>query len=180
MGVCVCLCEILYISGGKFIDTIVHLTTGMHELPVQSNRTGEPSQMRWAMCVAYYIPPGLAAQLIDVVDHPQKKKLFKSPDIFLAPFTKYFLWPPAFGDQGGQSLCFTHNKDLGTDLYCSAGMREVVASMRRPLPPPGCSTVALLDWQILQSKELLEKAQSHRAHQAKASWQGTSQGHTCG
>ena len=67
--------------------------------------------MRSAMRVAYYFFPGLAAQFIDVVCRPQKKKLFKSPDIFLAPYTKYFLWPPAFGDQGGQSLCFTHNKD---------------------------------------------------------------------
>ena len=129
------------------------------------------------MCVAYYIPPGMAAPLIDVVDHPQKKKLFKSPDICLAPFTKYFVWPPVFGDQGAQSLCFMHNKELGTDLYCSAGMRERV---RQPLPVLGFSTVALLDWQILQSKGLLEKAQSQRAHQAKASWQGASQGHTCG
>ena len=51
------VCEIAYISGGKFLDTVVYLKTGMRELPVQSNRTGEPSQMRWAMCVAYYIPP---------------------------------------------------------------------------------------------------------------------------
>ena len=60
----------------------------MHELPVQRYGTCEPSQIRWAMCVAYYISPGMAAPLIDVVDHPQKKKLFKSPDIFLAPFAQ--------------------------------------------------------------------------------------------
>ena len=84
----------------------------------------------------------MAAPLIDVVDHHQKKKLFKSPDIFLAPFTKYLLWPPVFGDQGAQSLCFMHNKEVGTDLYCSAGMRERV---RQPLPVPGFSTVALLE-----------------------------------
>ena len=100
-----------------------------------------------------------------MVDDPQKKKLFKSLDIFLAPFTKYFVWAPVFGDQGAQSLCFMHNKELGTDLYCSAGMRERV---RQPLPVPGFSTATLLDWQILQSKG----AHSHRAHQAKASWQG--------
>ena len=63
-----------YMSGGRFLDTIIHLTTGMHELPVQSYRTGEFSQMRWAMCVAYYIPPGMAAQLIDVVDHLRRQK----------------------------------------------------------------------------------------------------------
>ena len=54
-----------------------------------------------------------------------------------------------------------HNQELGADLYCSAGMRERV---RQPLPVPGFRTVALLDWQILQSKVLLEKAQSHLAH----------------
>ena len=109
----------------------------------------------------------MAAQLIDVVDSANKN-MFKSPDIFLAPFTKYFLWPPAFGDQGKQSLCFTHKKDLGTDLYCSAGMREVAASLSRPLPPLGCSTAALLDWQLLQSKQLFEKSKSSRpAQQAR-------------
>ena len=86
--------------------------------------------------------------------------MFKSPDIFLAPFTKYFLWPPAFGDQGKQSLCFTHKKDLRTDFYCSAGMRAAAARLSRPLPPLGCSTAALLDWQLLQSKQLFEKPQS--------------------
>ena len=60
--------------------------------------------------MAYYIPPGMAAQLLDVVDRPQKKKLFKSLDVFFAPFTKYFMWPPAFGDQGAQSLCFTERR----------------------------------------------------------------------
>ena len=141
----------------------------MPEFFQQSYRAAEPSQMRWAMCVAYYIPPGMAAQLIHVVDHPRKNKLFKSLDVFLAPFTKYLLWPPAFGDQGAQSLCFTHKKDLVTDLYCSSGMREVVARMHRPLPPPGRSTVDLLDWQIRESKALLEKARSHQAQLAKAS-----------
>ena len=98
-----------------------------------------------------------------------RKKLFKSPDVFLAPFTNYLLWPPAFGDQGAQSLCFTHNMDLGIDLYCSCGMREVVARMHRPLPPPRRNTVDLLDWQIRESKALLEKARSHQAQLAKAS-----------
>ena len=120
--------------------------------------------MRWAMCVACYVPPGMAAQLIDSVENTMNKNIFKSPDVFLQPFTKYFLWPPAFGDQGKQSCRFTHKKDLGTDLYCSAGMREVAAStsIGRPLPAIGCSTVELLDWQILQSKHLLESEQSRR------------------
>ena len=98
-----------------------------------------------------------------------RKKLFTSPDVFLASFTMYCFWPPVFGDQGAQSLCFTHNKVLGTDLYCSAGMRDVVARMHLPLPPPGRSTVGLLDWQIRESKGLLEKALPHQAQLAKAS-----------
>ena len=159
------VCERSYINAGKFLDTIVHLPRGVHEIPVQTMRHGTTSQMRWAMCVAYYVPPGMAAQLIDVVDSANKN-MFKSLDIFLEPFTKYFLWPPAFGDQGKQSLCFTHKKDLGTDLYCSAGMREVAASLSRPLPPLGCSTDDILDWQLIQSKQLFEKAQSSRTGKA--------------
>ena len=72
-----CVCETSYTTGGKFLDTIVYRTTGMQELPTQSYRAAEPSQVRWAMCVAYYSPPGMAAQLIDVVDRPQKKRLVK-------------------------------------------------------------------------------------------------------
>ena len=46
--------------------------------------------MPCAMCVAYYIPPGMAAKLIHAVDHTRKKMLFNSPDVFLAPFTNNF------------------------------------------------------------------------------------------
>ena len=67
------LCETSYINAGKFLDTIVHLPRGVHEIPVQTMRHGTTSQMRWAMCVAYYVPPGMAAQLIDVVDSANKK-----------------------------------------------------------------------------------------------------------
>ena len=161
------MCETSYIDGAKVLDTIVHLPRGVHEIPVQNiGRTRPDRQMRWAMCVAYYVPPGMAAQLLDVVWSAKKKHMFKSPDIFLAPFTKYFLWPPAFGDQGKQSLCFTHKEDLGTDLYCSAGMREVAASLSRPLPPLGCSTVDLLEWQLLQSMQLFKNAQSSQTGKA--------------
>ena len=100
--------------------------------------------------------------------------MLKSPDALLEPFTKYFLWPPAFGDQGDQSLCFTHNKGLGTDLYCSAGVRAIAESLHRPLPPLGCGAVALQDWQILQSKQLLEKAHDRRAQKGKTSRYGVS------
>jgi hypothetical protein len=162
------LCETSYISGGKFVDTIAHLTTGVHELPVQTFKTRKSSRMRWAMSVAYYVPPGMAAQLIGVVSKPERRNVFKSPDTFLEPFTKYFLWPPAFGDQGQQSLCFSHKQDSGTDLYCSAGMREVAATMGNPVPPLACSIVPVLDWQILQSKRLLEEAKSFRTHKRKS------------
>ena len=67
------LCETSYINAGKFLDTTVHLPRGVHEIPVQTMRQGTTSQMRWAMCVAYYMPPGMAAQLIDVVDSANKK-----------------------------------------------------------------------------------------------------------
>ena len=69
------------------------MATGTHELPVRSSRNSEVSQMRWAMCVAYYIPRGMAALRIDVVGTTQEKHVLRSPDAFLAPFIKYFLWP---------------------------------------------------------------------------------------
>ena len=80
--------------------------------------------------------------------------------MFLETFTEYFLWPPAFGDQGTESLCLTHKQDLDTDLYCSVGMRQVAESFGRSLPARGCTTVELLDWQIAQSKHMLDKVQS--------------------
>ena len=68
------VCETSYINAGKFLDTIVHLPRGVHEIPVQTMRPDTTSQMHWAMCVAYYVPPGMAAQLIDVVDSANIKK----------------------------------------------------------------------------------------------------------
>jgi hypothetical protein len=107
----------------------------------------------------------------------RRKKQFKSLDIFLAPFTKYLLWPPVIGDQGAQSLCFMHNKELGIDLYCSAGMRERV---RQTLPVPGRSTVALLDWRILQSNGVVREGTVPPGTPGQGQLAGTSQGHTCG
>ena len=149
------LCETSFISAGKFLDAVTHLPVGVQELPKQLDKNQKAHEMRWAMCVAYYMPPGMAKELLAVV-FENKKKTFKSPDIFLQPFTKYFLWPPAFGDQGDQSCCFTDKRDLGTDLYCSAEMRMVAQKLHRPLPPAGCSTIALLDWQIRAAKKLFE------------------------
>ena len=67
------VCETIVISAGKFLDTTIHLTTGMHELSMQMYKTGDPNQMPRAMSAAHYIPPSMATPLIDVVDHPQKK-----------------------------------------------------------------------------------------------------------
>ena len=71
-----------------------------------------------------------------------------------------FLVAPAFGDQGTESSCRTRRQDLGTDLYCSVGMRQVAESFGRSLPKRGFSTVELVDWQIAQSKHMLDKVQS--------------------
>ena len=38
--------------------------------------------MHWAMCVAYYVFPGMATTLIDSVDNTAKKNVFKSIDVY--------------------------------------------------------------------------------------------------
>ena len=81
------------------------------------------------------------------VGNAQKKSL-KAPDIWLNAFTSYFLWPPAFGDQGEGSRCFTDRRDLGTDLYCSTAMRSLAARLGRTLPQRGCPIVDVLTWQV--------------------------------
>ena len=52
-----------------------------------------------------------------------------------------------------------HNNKLGTDLYCTVAMRNAAHGLNRDLPPLGCTTVELLDWQISQSKQILDKGQ---------------------
>ena len=151
-----------YVSNLQFLKTIASLQPGLQPLPHNEEedipgkkRTGGANQqaskqsavMRWSMCVAYVVPPGFAKQLCDSVSGC-KGRLLKSPDIWLAPYTKYFLWPPAFGDQGGDSQCFTEIRELGTDLYCSEEMRRIAKKSKRALPQLGAPEAAILTWQI--------------------------------
>ena len=103
------------------------------------------------------------SSLMRWVDKAANNNVFKSFYVHLQYFTKCLLRPPSLGDPGGESSCFTHRKDLGTDLYCSIGMREVAQGLQRSLPPVGCTTVELLVWQIRQSKQILARVQSTRA-----------------
>ena len=150
-----------YVSNLQFLKTIASLQPGLQPLPHEEvdnpgkKRTGganrqaskQSAVMRWSMCVAYVVPPGFAKQLCDSVSGCNGR-LLKSPDIWLAPYTKYFLWPPAFGDQGGDSQCFTEIRELGTDLYCSEEMRRIAKKSKRALPQLGAPEAAILTWQI--------------------------------
>ena len=149
-----------YVTNLQFLKTIASLQPGLQPLPHNEDipgkkRTGGANQqaskqsavMRWSMCVAYVVPPGFAKQLCDSVSGCNGR-LLKSPDIWLAPYTKYFLWPPAFGDQGGDSQCFTEIRELGTDLYCSEEMRRIAKKSKRALPQLGAPEAAILTWQI--------------------------------
>ena len=99
------------------------------------------------MCVAYVVPPGFAGKLCsDVLTC--KGRVLKSPDIFLAHYSKYFLWPSAFGDQGEDSQCCTDSRELGTDLYCSREMRRIAEKAGRDLPALGASQSEVQAWQI--------------------------------
>ena len=82
-----------------------------------------------------------------------RNKNLKSPDVWLEKYTKYFLWPPAFGDQGGESQCLTSGADRSTDLFCSKEMRTAALRMGRPLPKKGCSTQEVLSWQVDDLRE---------------------------
>ena len=110
------------------------------------------------MCVAYVVPPGFASKLVDDVI-ACKGRALKSPDIWLGPYTKYFLWPPAFGDQGVDSMCFTDKRELTTDLYCSSEMRNVAEKAGRPMPALGAPAVDVHNWQI---RELLLQKEERR------------------
>ena len=68
-----------------------------HRNPGQYDKFHE---MRWSMCVAYYVPMGMAGKLIDAVDNTTKRNVFKSPEVCVHSFTTYCLWPPSSCDQG--------------------------------------------------------------------------------
>jgi len=87
------LFETSFISSGKFIEVIPHLTTGVHELPQNPGQGDKFHEMRWSMCVAFYFAMGMAGKLIDAVDNTTNKHVFKSPDVFLHAFTQLWLWP---------------------------------------------------------------------------------------
>ena len=118
---------------------ITHLTTGVHELPRKSDHRGKLNEMRCAMCVAYYVFPRAWRQR-SLVRWTTGPRIMSSSRLkFSCTFAKYFLWPPSFGDQGGESSCFSHRKDFGTDLYCRIGMREAAQGLNRAALPVGCA-----------------------------------------
>ena len=121
------------------------------------------------MCVAYIVPPGFAAKLCADVDRCRGRTL-KSPDIWLAHYAKYCLWPPAFGDQGNDSQCYTDSKELGTDLYCSKEMRRAAEQSRRPLPALGAPEDDVLKWQAqeLDLQRKMAQFSKHSSCKAKA------------
>ena len=151
-----------YVSNLQFLKTIASLQPGLQPLPHNEEedipgkkRTGGANQqaskqsavMRWSMCVAYVVPPGFAKQLCDSVSGCNGR-LLKSPDIWLAPYTKYFLWPPAFGVQGDGSQCFIEIREFDTDLYCNNEMRRIAEKSERALPQLGAPEADVLSWQI--------------------------------
>ena len=150
-----------YVSNLQFLKTIASLQPGLQPLPHEEadkpgkKRKGGSSQqaskqlavMQWSMCVAYVVPPGFAKKLCNDV-HYCKGHFLKSPDMWLASYTKHLLWPPAFEDQGTTSQCFTDNREQGTDLYCSNEMRQIAEQRGRPLPPRGAVAADVLSWQI--------------------------------
>ena len=155
-------------SSCQFIQALAPLQAGIQPLP-QRDEADEPAKkrkggsgqqaskqlavMRWSMCVAYVVPPGLAQRLCEDV-RVCKGRVLKSPDIWLAHYTKYFLWPPAFGDQGCDSQCFTDSRELGTDLYCSSEMRRLAEKAGRALPALGAPEADVQNWQIRELTQM--------------------------
>ena len=136
-----------------------HLKPGSQQASKQRVAKAKPhDEMKWAMCVAYWIPPGMATHLCDLVSKAARKT-FRSPDIWLAPLTKYFLWPPAFGDQGAESQCFTHASESGTDLYANSEMRGIAEKIGRPLPHRGCSREDVLIWQLQEMRHMQHESE---------------------
>ena len=105
-----------FVSKGEFVEEFESFEPGVHELPVRDG-----VRMRWYMAVAYYIPAGMAQQLVDAVYATTKKKL-KSPDTWLNQFATCFAWPPPFGDQAAESQCLTTAEYHGSDYYCNTRM----------------------------------------------------------
>lgn len=157
------LCERNYIKTYQFLEVLASLQAGLQPLPQRdhdneliankpANKRKQLAVIRWSMCVAYVVPPGFASRLNEDVKVCSGRVL-TSPDIWLGHYTKYFLWPPAFGDQGCESSrSFTDSHELTTDLYCSSEMRHVAEKAGRPMPALGAPVVDVQNWQI---RELL-------------------------
>ncbi len=153
-----------FVTSCTFLRVLCRYQAGVNPLPKRTDSSRQASQelaakscdnMCWAMCVAYFVPAGMAAKLCKDVE-ACKKRVLKSPDVWLSAYTKYFLWPPAFGDQGGESECLTHPSERGTDLYCSSEMRASAERASRPLPERGCAREQILAWQIKELQSQLD------------------------
>ena len=67
------VCVTSFVSQGQLLDVLPHLRTGTQVLPVKHTQHGQAFPMRWAMCVAYYVPPGMAFKLLSTVDTATRK-----------------------------------------------------------------------------------------------------------
>jgi hypothetical protein len=100
------------LEGGVHVDFLSMLQEGWNPIPgsgsSSSSSTGAPGivagapRMKWTMCVAYFLPRGIAAMLVAKVAATSSRTL-RSPDIWLSPHCTHCMWPPPFGDQGARS-----------------------------------------------------------------------------
>ena len=105
---------------GGFLEELAKFKHGLNELPTRDGR-----RMRWVMAVAYHLPRGVAAKLVDAVERTEKKTL-RTPDVWLNDYATHFVWPPPFVDQGGPSQCLTPASSHGSDFYCDRRMLRVL------------------------------------------------------
>jgi hypothetical protein len=111
-----------FVRSGEFVAELAKLRRGVNELP-----TREGVRMRWIMCCAYYLPQGMAAELVAAVRATAKRTL-RTPDVWLNRFATHCVFPPPFGDQAAESQCLTGPEYHGSDLYCN---KRMFAAARR-------------------------------------------------
>lgn len=62
-----------FVRSGEFVAELARLAPGVNELPCRGG-----ARVRWIMAVAYYLPRGMAAELVEAVRATAKKDL-RSP-----------------------------------------------------------------------------------------------------
>ena len=135
----------VWINTGAFLLAMGQLRVGLNHMPTAPCCFGGAvveKTLKFTMSVAYYVPKNVAKSLVSAAE----TNALRCPDIFMAPFVQYLMFPNIFRDQSAQSQAGTAKWEQGGDLYMSSHMAAKAFSLGHGPPATGAGADAAAEW----------------------------------